>query len=64
MMGKSQAKNNMKKTRKHEFSHLEARRDDDSVGDEEQRKNKQEKQNGSSKNNNGALGFEWAEGRR
>jgi len=34
------------------------------VGDEEQMTNKQEQQNGISKNNNGALGFEWAEGRR
>jgi len=31
MMGKSQAKNNMKKTRKDEDSHLQARRDDNGV---------------------------------
>ena len=36
MMGKSQAKNNMKKTRKDEVSHLQARRDDDRV-EEDQR---------------------------
>jgi len=35
-MGKSQAKNNMKKTRKVEVSHLQARRDDDGV-EEDQR---------------------------
>jgi len=35
-MGKSQAKNNMKKTRKDEVSHLQARRDDDRV-EEDQR---------------------------
>ena len=35
-MGKSQAKNNMKKTRKDEVSHLQARRDDDGV-EEDQR---------------------------
>jgi len=36
MMGKSQAKNNVKKTRKDEVSHLQARRDDDGV-EEDQR---------------------------
>ena len=36
MMGTSQAKNNMKKTRKAEVSHLQARRDDDGV-EEDQR---------------------------
>ena len=36
MMGKSQAKNNMKKTRNDEVSHLQARRDDDGV-EEDQR---------------------------
>jgi len=35
-MGKSQAKNNMKKTRKDEVSHLQARRDYDRV-EEDQR---------------------------
>jgi len=48
MMGKSQVKNNMKKTRKDEDSHLLARRDDDGV-EKDQRwapemKNKQEEQ--------------------
>jgi len=36
MMGTSQAKNNMKKTRKAEFSHLQARRDDDGVEEDQQ----------------------------
>ena len=68
MMGTSQAKNNMKKIRKAEVSHLQARRDDDGV-EEDQRwalemKNKWEQARRSSKNNNGALGFKWAEGRR
>jgi len=60
MMGKSQAKNNVKKKRKDEDSHLQARRDDDGV-EEDQRwapemKNKQEqarRTNASSSNNNG-----------
>ena len=41
-MGTSQAKNNMKKTRKTKDSHLQARRNDDGVEDEEQMKNKEE----------------------
>jgi hypothetical protein len=36
MMGKSQAKNNMKNTRNDEVSHLQTRRDDDEV-EEDQR---------------------------
>jgi len=36
MMGTSQAKNNMKKIRKAEVSHLQARRDEDEV-EEDQR---------------------------
>ena len=35
-MGISQAKNNMKKTRKAEVSHLQARRDDDGVEEDQQ----------------------------
>ena len=35
MMGTSQAKNNMKKTRKSEVSHLQARRDDDGVKEDQ-----------------------------
>ena len=48
MMGKSQAKNNVKKTRNDEYSHLQARRDDDGVEDDQwwapEMKNKQEQQ--------------------
>jgi len=36
MMGKSQAKNNMKKTKKDKVSHLQARRDDDGVKKDQQ----------------------------
>jgi len=35
IMRKSQAKNNVKKTRKDEDSHLEARRDDDGVEEDQ-----------------------------
>jgi len=35
MIGKSQTKNNVKKTRKDEVSHLQARRDDDRVEEDE-----------------------------
>jgi len=48
IMGKSQAKNNVKKTRKDEDSHLQARRDDDGVKEDQrwtpEMKNKQEEQ--------------------
>ena len=48
MMGKSQAKNNMKKTRNDEDSHLQAWRDDDGVQEDQrwapEMKNKQEEQ--------------------
>jgi len=62
MIGKSQAKNNMKKTRKDEDSHLQAWRDDDGV-EEDQRwapemENMEEqarRTNASSRNNNGAI---------
>jgi len=37
MMGTSQAKNNMKKTRKTEVRHLQARRDDDGVEEDQRR---------------------------
>jgi len=48
MMGKSQAKNDIKKTTKDEDSHLQARRDDDGVEEDQQWtpkiENKQEEQ--------------------
>ena len=66
MMGTSQAKNNIKKIRKAEVSHLQARRDDDGV-EEDQRwasemKNKQEEAPRTTMVN-GALSFKWAERR-
>jgi len=51
MMGKSQAKNNMKKTRKDEVSHLQARRDDDGV-EEDQRWALEMKNKGRTSKNN------------
>ena len=66
-MGTSQAKNNMKKTRKTKVSHLQTRRNDDGV-EEDQRwasemKNKEEEAPRTTMVN-GALGFKWAERRR
>ena len=51
MMGKSQAKNNMRKTRKDEVSHLQARRDDDGV-EEDQRWSSEIKNKGRTSKNN------------
>ena len=64
-MGTSQAKNNMKKTRKTKVSHLQTRRNDDGV-EEDQRwasemKNKEEEEALRTTMVNGALGFQWAE---
>jgi len=50
-MEKSQAKNNMKKTRKDEFSHLQAQRDDDGV-EEDQRWASEIKNKGRTSKNN------------
>ena len=51
MMGKSQAKNNMKKTRKAEVSHLQARRDDDRVEEHQRWVSKMKNKGRTSKNN-------------
>ena len=65
MMEKSQAKNNMKKTKKYEVSHLQARRDDDGVEEDQRWASEMKNKGRTSKNNKmEALGFEWAEGRR
>jgi len=50
-MGKSQAKNKMRKTRKDEVSHLQARRDDDGV-EEDQRWSSEIKNKGRTSKNN------------
>jgi hypothetical protein len=59
MIRKSQAKSNVKNTRKDKDSHFQARRVDDEVEEDQlwasEIKKKQEEQNTSSKNNNGAL---------
>ena len=50
-MGKSQAKNNMKKTRKDEVSHLQARRDDDGVEEDQRWASEMKNKGRTSKNN-------------
>ena len=60
----------MTKTRKDAVSHLQTRRDDDRVEEDQQwasemnNKGRPSKNNKMEAHNNGALGFEWAEGRR
>jgi len=51
MMGKSQAKNNMKKTRKAKVSHLQARRDNDGVEEDQRWASKIKNKERTSKNN-------------
>ena len=51
MMRKSQAKNNMKKTRKDEVSHLQARRDDDGVEEDQRWASEMKNKGRTSKNN-------------
>ena len=51
MMGKSQAKNNMKKKRKDEVSHLQARRDDDGVEEDQRWASEMKNKGRTSKNN-------------
>jgi len=50
-MGKSQAKNNMRKTRKDEVSHLQARRDDDGVKEDQRWASEMKNKGRTSKNN-------------
>ena len=50
-MGKSQAKNNMKKRRKDEVSHLQARRDDDGVEEDQRWASEMKNKGRTSKNN-------------
>jgi len=50
-MGKSQAKNNMKKKRKDEVSHLQARRDDDGVEEDQRWASEMKNKGRTSKNN-------------
>ena len=50
-MGTSQAKNNMKKTRKAEVSHLQARRDDDGVEEDQRWASEMKNKGRTSKNN-------------
>ena len=51
MMEKSQARNNMKKTRKDEVSHLQARRDDDGVEEDQRWVSEMKNKGRTSKNN-------------
>jgi len=51
MMEKSQAKNNMKKTRNDEVSHLQARRDDDGVEEDQRWASEMKNKGRTSKNN-------------
>jgi len=71
-MGKSQAKNNMTKTRKDAVSHLQAQRDDDGVEEDKKWASKMKNKERPSKNNKmEALRttmvlsvLNWAKGRR